>query len=104
MSFPDINANQNNSTGRFLQTINEFSEILVLRQQDALFNKGVLQNFIIRYACLSFEHIRDIVTICPETGDNSGIATLIGKKFHSSTHLSESDLFIGKIISGKRLG
>lgn len=84
MSFLDINANQNYSTGRLLQTINEFPEILVLRQQDATFNKGVLQNFIIGYACLSFKHISDIVTISPEAGDDAGIAALIGKKFHAS--------------------
>ena len=81
-SFLDINANQNYSTGRLLQTINEFPEILVLRQQDATVNKGVLQNFIIRDACLSFKHISDIVTISPEAGDDAGIAALIGKKFH----------------------
>ena len=81
-SFLDINANQNYSTGRLLQTINEFPEILVLRQQDATVNKGVLQNFIIRDACLSFKYISDIVTISPEAGDDAGIAALIGKKFH----------------------
>ena len=85
MSFLDINADQNDSIGRLLQTINEFPEILVLRQQDTTFNKGVLQNFLIRDACLSFKHISDIVTICPEAGDNAGIATLIGKKFHFFT-------------------
>jgi len=85
MSFLDINANQDYSTGRLLQTINEFPEILVLRQQDATFNKGVLQNFIIRDACLSFKHISDIVTISPEAGDDAGIAALIGKKFHFFT-------------------
>jgi len=85
MSFLDINANQNYSTGGLLQTRNEFREILVLRQQEAAFNKGVLQNFIIRDACLSFKHISDIVTISPEAGDDAGIAALISKKFHFFT-------------------
>jgi hypothetical protein len=85
MSFLDINANQDYSTGRLLQTINEFPEILVLRQQGATFNKGVLQNFVIGDACLSFNHINDIVTISPETGDDAGITALIGKKFHFFT-------------------
>lgn len=85
MSFLDINANQNNSVGGLLQPINEFPEILVLRQQDAAFNKGVLQNFIIRDACLSFKHVSNIVTISPKSGDDPGIAALIGKKFHIFT-------------------
>jgi hypothetical protein len=85
MSFLDINANQNYSIGRLLQAINEFPEILVLRQQDTTFNKGVLQNFLIRDTRLPFQHMSDIVTICPEAGDNPGIATLIGKKIHFFT-------------------
>ncbi len=106
-SFLDVDANQYYSTSRLLQTINEFSEILILRQQDTIFNKGVLQNFIIGDACLSFKHISDIVTISPEAGDDAGIAALIGKEFHFFTiypNLSESDQFIGKIIGGKSLG
>jgi hypothetical protein len=103
VSFLNINANQNYSTGRLFQTIDELPEIFVLRQQDAPFNKGILQNFPIRGACLSFKHINDIVTVCPEAGNDAGIATLIGKNslFY---RLSESNLFIGKIIGGKCLG
>lgn len=85
MSFPDISANQNYSTGRLIQTINEFPEILVLRQQDATFNKGGLQNFIIRDACLSFKQISDVVTVSPEAGNDAGIAALLGKKSHCFT-------------------
>jgi len=40
MSFLNINTNQNHSAGRLLQPINEFPEILVLRQQDATFHKA----------------------------------------------------------------
>jgi hypothetical protein len=48
-------------------------------------SKGGLQYFIIGYACQSFRHISDIVTISPEVGDDARIAAFIGKKFHFFT-------------------
>jgi hypothetical protein len=71
------------------------SIVSVLRQQDATFNKGFLQNFIIRDVCLSFKHISDIVTISPEAGDDAGIATLIGKQSHFFTAYPKAILITG---------
>ena len=85
VSLADVDANQNHSVGELHQTINELPEILVLRQQDASFRKGGLQDFIIRDACLSFRHIGDIVAGSPETGHDARVAALIGKKFHGFT-------------------
>lgn len=85
MSLPDVYADQNHAVGRFFQSVNELSEILVLRQQDAAFTKGSLQDFIIGDACLLFGHIEDIVTGRPETGHDARVTALIGKKFHVST-------------------
>jgi len=79
VSVQDVDADQNHAIGGFLQTVNELPEILVLRQQDATFAKGGLQDFIIGDACLLFEHVGDIVAGSPETGHDARITALIGK-------------------------
>lgn len=85
VSLSYINANQNHSQGWFLQTVNEFTEILVFRQQNATFRKGNLQDFIVGDAGPSFRHINDVVTGSPKAGYNARVAALIGKKFHGFT-------------------
>ena len=85
VSIPDVDSNQNHSVCGLFQTINELAEILVLRQQDATFRKGGLQDFIIRDARLSFRYVGDVVAGDPETGHDACVAALIGKKFHEFT-------------------
>jgi len=85
LSFLYVDADQNHPISRLFQTISELPKILVLRQQDASFRKGHLQDLIVGDARLSFRHINDVVTGSPKTGHDPRIATLVGKEFHGFT-------------------
>lgn len=78
-----VHTDEYNAVGVERQSNHEFTEILVLRQEDTPLLECKLKNLFVRDSRRNFKDVPDIVPIGPQASDDAGITTFVGHELHS---------------------
>lgn len=85
----NVESQKNEASGRTSEAINQFAEVFVLGDENAIFGECARQNFVVGCAAQRFGGIEHIVTVRAERLDEFGVAALVGQEVHKRCPLAK---------------